>query len=58
MRHEPKGNKMEMKQYTITKRIAKHEKQAVIIVPTILQSLLCPGKIVEVTIKELKGGIK
>ena len=47
---------METKQYTITKKIAKHGKQAVIIVPTMLQVFLFPGKIVEVTIKELKGG--
>jgi hypothetical protein len=44
------------KQYIITKKIAKHGKQAVIIVPTILQVHLSPGKLVEVTIKELKGG--
>jgi hypothetical protein len=43
-------------QYTITKKIAKHGKQAVIIVPTILQIHLSPGKLVEVTIKEVKGG--
>ena len=43
-------------QYTITKRITKHGKQAVIIVPTMLQVSLCPGKIVEVTIREVKGG--
>ena len=48
--------KMETKQYTITKRIAKHGKQAVIIVPTILQAFLHPGKVVEITITEVKGG--
>ena len=49
---------MESKQFTITKRIAKHGKQAVIIVPTLLQEQLCPGKIVEITIKELERGTK
>jgi hypothetical protein len=44
------------KQFTITKKIAKHGKQAVIIVPTILQVHLSPGKLVEVTIREVKGG--
>ena len=41
---------------TITKKIAKHGKQAVIIVPTILQETLCPGKLVQITL-ELKGEI-
>jgi len=41
--------------YTITKKIAKHGKQAVIIVPTILQEVLQPGMLVELNI-EVKGG--
>ena len=37
--------------FTITKKIAKHGKQAVIIVPTMLQEQLCPGKLVEITLE-------
>ena len=40
-----------MMQYLITKKIAKHGKQAVIIVPTMLQEQLCPGKLVEIKIE-------
>lgn len=39
------------KQYTITKKIAKHGNQAVIIIPTLLQAHLAPGSIVKVTIE-------
>ncbi len=42
------------KQFTITKRIAKHGKQAVIIVPTLLQERLVPGTLVEIEIKIIK----
>ncbi len=37
--------------YTITKKIAKHGKQAVIIIPTMLQDNLAPGKLVLVKIE-------
>ena len=37
-----------MKQYTITKRIAKHGKQAIVVIPTLLQKELAPGTIVKV----------
>jgi hypothetical protein len=39
------------KSFTITKKIAKHGKQAVIIVPTLLQEKLFPGKLVEIRIE-------
>ena len=39
------------KQFTITKKIAKHDSQAVIIVPTLLQEQLSPGKVVQVNIE-------
>lgn len=42
-----------MKQFTITKRIAKHGKQAVIVIPALLQNELGPGKIVKLTIDVL-----
>jgi hypothetical protein len=38
------------KQYTITKRIAKHGRQAVIIIPSILQKEVKPDMLVEVKI--------
>ncbi len=40
---------MKTKQFTITKKIAKHGKQAVIIVPTLLQDRLKPGTIAKIT---------
>ncbi len=45
---------METKQFTITKKIAKHGNQAIIVVPRLLESELCPGTIVEIKI-EVKG---
>jgi hypothetical protein len=41
------------KSFTITKRIAKHGSQAVIIIPTLLQQELCAGKVVQVNIEEI-----
>jgi len=46
---------METKQYTITKRIAKHGKQAVIIIPTVLQEHLKPGVLAEIKIEVILG---
>ncbi len=40
--------------YTITKQISKHGKQAVIVIPKILESELKPGTITEVRITVLK----
>lgn len=42
------------KSYTITKRIAKHGKQAIIVIPRFLQNELRPKSIVEVTISMVK----
>ena len=41
--------------YTITKKIAKHGKQAVIVIPSFLQNELKPKTIVEVRINIVKG---
>lgn len=41
---------MTPKTYTITKKIAKHGNQAVIIVPKLLEQELLPGTIAKVTI--------
>ncbi len=38
-----------MKQFIITKRIAKHGKQAILVIPRLLESELKPGTIVKVT---------
>jgi len=46
---------MKNKKYTITKRIAKHGDQAIIVIPKLLQSRLKPGLIVELKIV-VKGG--
>lgn len=39
------------KSFTITKKIAKHGRQAVIIIPTLLQEQLKSGTLVEVRIE-------
>ncbi len=44
------------KNYTITKKIAKHGTQAVIVIPKFLQEELKPHTIVEVKITILNGG--
>ena len=47
-------NKMP-KQFTITKRIAKHGKQSIIVIPRLLENELKPGTVAKVTIDVLKG---
>jgi predicted RNA binding protein YcfA (HicA-like mRNA interferase family) len=42
-----------MKQYTITKKIAKHGSQAIIVIPRILEKDLKPGTIAKITIDVL-----
>lgn len=44
------------KEFAIIKKIAKHGKQAVIIVPKILENKLKPGTIVELKINILEEG--
>ncbi len=43
-------------QYTITKKIAKHGNQAIIVIPKLLQEDLKPNTIVKVTIDVIKKG--
>ena len=38
-----------MKSFTITKKVAKHGSQAIIVVPRVIEEDLKPGTIVEVT---------
>lgn len=42
---------METKAYVITKKIAKHGKQAIIVIPRLLEEKLKPGTVVELNIK-------
>lgn len=47
-----------MKTYTITKKIAKHGSQAIIVIPRLLEKELKPGTIVKLTMDILDGGSK
>lgn len=47
-------NKMNAQTFTITKKIAKHGNQSVIIIPRILENRLVPGTIIEVMITVLE----
>lgn len=52
---------MTEKQFTITKKIAKHGRQAIIVIPACLADQLRPGTLTELTIKiieEDKGELK
>ncbi len=40
-----------MKQYTITKKIAKHGTQSIIVIPRLLEKDLKPGIIAQITIE-------
>lgn len=48
------SNKNNKKQFTITKKIAKHGSQAIIVIPRILENKLKPGTIVELNIDVLE----
>ena len=43
------------KQFVITKKIAKHGKQAIIIIPTLLQEHLQPGMLAEIKIELIEN---
>ncbi|HJX50216.1 MAG TPA: hypothetical protein VJ438_02010 [Candidatus Nanoarchaeia archaeon] len=45
---------MKIRQFTITKRIAKHGSQAIIVVPRLLESELRPGTITKIIIEIIK----
>ena len=44
-----------MTTFSITKKIAKHGKQAIIVIPKVLQQMLRPDTLVELKIKVLEG---
>ena len=46
------------KQFTITKRIAKHGSQSIIVIPRILEQHLKPGTITQVTINIIENPIE
>jgi len=43
------AGKMENKKFVITKKIAKHGSQAIIVIPRVLEGHLKPGTIVQIT---------
>ena len=43
-----------VKEYTITKKVAKHGSQAIIVIPRILENQLKPGTITKVTLEVLE----
>lgn len=45
-----------MKQFIITKKIAKHGSQAIIVIPRILEKQLKPGTIVKLTMDVVEDG--
>ncbi len=52
-------NMEKQKKYVITKKIAKHGNQAIIVIPRLIESELKPGTITQVTIEildEFNGG--
>jgi len=42
-------------QFTVTKRIAKHGNQAIIVIPKLIEEHLKPGTIVELKIEIIKN---
>jgi len=54
--NEENQSQNNQKQFTITKKIAKHGSQAIIVIPRILENELSPGTIVEVKLNVLENG--
>lgn len=46
-----------MKSFTITKKVAKHGSQAIVVIPRILEDDLKPGTVVKLTIDILKRSV-
>jgi hypothetical protein len=49
---------MTLKQFTITKRIAKHGRQAIIVIPKLIEEHLKPGTIVELKIEIINSSVE
>ncbi len=43
-----------MKHFVITKKVAKHGRQAIIVIPKVLENELKPGTVVEININVLR----
>ena len=43
------SGEVKMKQFVITKKIAKHGRQAILVIPRLLETELKPGTVVKVT---------
>jgi hypothetical protein len=51
------SNKMQnKKEFIITKKIAKHGSQAIIVIPRVLETNLKPGTVVQIKINVIDGG--
>lgn len=50
----PNKNQIKKRKFTITKKIAKHGSQAIVVIPRILESHLPVGTIVELNISILE----
>lgn len=46
-----------IREFTITKKIAKHGNQAIIVIPKLIESNLKPGTIVQLKIEVIGGAI-
>jgi len=46
---------MENKKFVITKKVAKHGSQSIIVIPRILEQHLKPGTIIQINIEVLPG---
>lgn len=51
------GGSIMQKCFTITKRISKHGRQAVIVVPKVLEESLKPGTVAEISITVLQEAV-
>lgn len=49
-----KTTTMENKKFTITKRVAKHGSQSIVVIPRILEQHLSPGTIIQINIEVLE----
>lgn len=52
--NQPQPFNLDKRKFIITKKIAKHGNQAIIIIPRILESELMPGTIAEIQINVIK----
>lgn len=55
---ENNSSKKQNKEYIITKKIAKHGSQSIIVIPRILEQQLKPGTITKLTIEILEDNLK